>query len=122
MAILHLFTFWRGWGHDIIVIHQLSKEERITVKILHFLDWYCKVILFFDYSENKNNGKYTVCLPGKLLHNCNKIFLHEPLILIYSSFIASLKAHSDLCKMQWDCCFNTCNTISPTLLLLMQSI
>ena len=53
MAILHLFTFWRGWGHDIIVIHQLSKEERITVKILHFLDWYCKVILFFDYSENK---------------------------------------------------------------------
>ena len=122
MAILHLFTFWRGWGHDIIVIHQLSKEERITVKILHFwtgtVKWFC----FLITQKIKNNGKYTVCLPGKLLHNCNKIFLHEPLILIYSSFIASLKAHSDLCKMQWDCCFNTCNTISPTLLLLMQSI
>ena len=36
MAILDLFTFWRGCGHDVIVIHQLSKEERIAVKILHF--------------------------------------------------------------------------------------
>ena len=36
MAILLLFTFWRGWGHDVIVRQQLSNEERITVKILHF--------------------------------------------------------------------------------------
>ena len=36
MAILILFTFGRGWGHDVIVSRQLSKEEGITVKILHF--------------------------------------------------------------------------------------
>ena len=36
MAIVILFTLGRGWDHDVIVSHQLSKEEGITVKILHF--------------------------------------------------------------------------------------
>ena len=53
MAIPLLFTFWRGWGRDVIVIHQLSKEERITVKIVHF----CGLALYSDFifkgSENR---------------------------------------------------------------------
>ena len=54
IAILLLFTFWRGWGHDVIVIHQLSKEGRITVKILHFHRLALYSGFVFEYSENKN--------------------------------------------------------------------
>ena len=54
MAILLLFTFWRGWGHDVIVIHQLSKQEGIAVKILHFHGLVLYSDFVFEYSENKN--------------------------------------------------------------------
>ena len=37
MAILDLFTFWRGWEHDVIVRQQLSKEYQITVKNIAIL-------------------------------------------------------------------------------------
>ena len=36
MAIVLLFTIWRGRGHDVIVRHQLLKKEVITVKNLFF--------------------------------------------------------------------------------------
>ena len=53
MAIVLLFTFWRGWGHDVIVIHALSKEERITVKKIHFFGLALYSDFIFEDSENK---------------------------------------------------------------------
>ena len=51
MAILHLYTFWRG-GCDVIVRHQLSKEEQKTVKIVHFHGLALYSDFVSEYSEN----------------------------------------------------------------------